>query len=301
MKKIIDALCSTITTAKWWLIAQLLLTPVLLALGIVLLRIPDAKVWQFVLSLLLALLLLGAFLWLQTGTLRSLVGGEKRTSFVLAMLWLLASALFAWTLVNLASHWDDKFDLYAGYLNSRLPAGRLRAAWLTREHISTFFTWVEWFLTWVAIPALIIPVAALDSVDGIRLRKLGELKFLKKLYVWLPALLIAILVVVFDRSLILTMLILCFVLFIQADWARIFSVWRNWRWWPLILICGYAWTHWMLRAFNMDVHGSVRAQELAVVWKTILAYGIGIFCWAAPLVWVAVLLARSFNKKEESV
>jgi hypothetical protein len=54
----------------------------------------------------------------------------------------------------------------------------------------------------------------------------------------------------------------------------------------------------MLRAFNYDPHGTVRAQEWAVIWKTALAYGIGIFCWVAPLVWVAVLLARSFNKKE---
>ena len=230
---------------------------------------------------------------MQAGTFRSLVGGEKRTGLMLAMLWLLGNGLFAWLLISLAMHWDDKIDLYAGYLNSRLPAGRMRALWLSSDHISTFFSWLEWFLVWVTVPALILPVAALDTVDGIRLRKLAELKFLKKLIIWIPALIIALLVLIYDRTLILPLLILCMVLFIKADWSRIRSVWCNWRWWPVVFVVAFIVEHLLPKLYDADPHGTTRAQLWAVILKTAAYYLVVVISWLILLIWSAVLLNKS--------
>lgn len=300
MKKLLNGFLTCISAAKWWLIAQLLLTPVLLLLGVAWLRIPDAHIWQFILWVLLGLVILAAFLWLQAGTLRSLIGGEMKTRIVFAALWLLCAGVLAWIAYSTITHYDDQFDLAAGYLNSRLPAGRIRAAWLTREHITTLFNWLEWLLIWLGIPGLLIPIAAVASVDGVKLPSPSSLNFFAKKRWWLTVLLLACFVIFVLWSKLYWLLLLTAVGLLVLDWKSIRSVWCNWRWWPLIFLVALAWNHWFMHIAAWDPHGAPHVQTIKVVLHTAFAYLFTIFCWVAPLVWVAVLLARSSAKQEGS-
>ncbi len=298
MKGLLEQSLHCLKCAQGWLLAQLLLTPVLLALAVVWLRIPDAETWQFVFWVALGLALLALFLGMQAGLLRALVGGERKTHFLFAVLWFFCAGVMAWIACNTATHYEDQIGLAAGYLNSRLPAGRVRAAWLTREHLAALFSWAEWLVLWVGIPGLLIPIAAIVSVDGVKPPEIASLNILAKKLWWLV--LSAICLFVFLAFWIhLPALILFAALGLLAiDWKSIRSVWMNWRWWPVVLPCAYAWTHWMLRAFNGQPHGTPRAQELAVLWKSALAYVIGNLCWLLPMIWAAVLLGHRNNNPQ---
>jgi hypothetical protein len=301
MKKLLNRFVRSIASAKWLLTAELLLTPVLLALSAAWLRIPDASTWQLILWVLSGALLLAVFLCLQAATMRALMNGVRGTRFYAAVLWLSGCGILVWIACSAATHWHDQIDLAAAYLYSRLPAGHLRTAWLTREHIATFLGWTEWALVWVVIPGLFFPLALLLCVDGAKLPPPAGLNLFARKRGWIAALLIICLVAFALRTRLYGLLIFAAFGFLVPDLRAIFSVWRNGRWWPPVLLCGYAWTHWMLRAFHAEPQGSVHEQIQAVIWKTVLAYGIGIFCWLTPMIWAAVLLDRPvFSSQPEA-
>lgn len=297
MKELLNGLIHCLRTARGWLLAQLILTPVLLALAVAWLRIPDAEAWQFFIWVVFGVILLALLLGLEAGTLRALVGGARKAHFLLAMLWLLSVVLLAWIAYKTVIHYEDQIELAAGYLNSRLPAGRMRAAWLSRERIAALFNRMEWLLAWVGIPGFLIPIATLVSVDGVMLPKPARLNVFTKRRWWIPVLALCFFVIFAFWSKLPALILFAALGVLGLDWKSIRAVWGNWRWWPPVLVCAYAWTHWMLKAFNGQPHGSPREQELAVLWKTALAYLIGIACWLLPLLWAAVLVGR--NRADE--
>src|ERR1017187_3780235 len=169
-----------IISARWWLITQLFLTAVLVALAVVFLRLPDKYLWQVLITLLLPLALCAVFVLMQSCTMHALVGTAsmdktRQVKLIFGAMTFVAWILLAWVALTIAFDFGDKIDLYAGYLNSRFPAG-LRAKIFTEDHIASIFNSFEWLMVYVLIPGLFIPLATLTSITGAGLPKLSELK-----------------------------------------------------------------------------------------------------------------------------
>jgi hypothetical protein len=155
--------------ARVWVALQFLLTPLLIAVGLAWTRLPDKRLWQVALSLLIPFLLAISFLELEAGTMRKLADDDGRR----IKLGLAAATLVLWVAVGwlawAALDWcDDRIYLWAGYLNSKATA-HARATVFTYNHLVTWFRWAEWFLRWVVVPAKIIPAAAASAQWGMRL------------------------------------------------------------------------------------------------------------------------------------
>ncbi len=287
-----------ILSARWWLIAQLLLNAILIALSIVWLRLPDKQAWQVALTLSLPILLLATFVWLQCATMRALMGGQRRIKLIFAAMTFVAWVLLAWVALTLAFNFDDKIELYTGYLNSRSPVS-WRARFLTEEHIATFFNWIEWLMVYLLIPGLFIPLATLTSVTGAGLPKLSELKYLAQKRWWIPILVIALLIFFFFSTNFFEFALLAAIGLLPLAWSRIRSVWCNWRWWPVVFITAFIVEHLLPKLYDAEPHGSTRAQLWAVILKTAAVYLITTISWLLLLIWSAVLLNRSNGMRSD--
>jgi hypothetical protein len=281
-----------IISARWWLVAQLLLTAVLIALCIVWLRLQDKHTWQVALTLILPLLIIATFVWLQSATMRSLMSDPRRIKLIFAAMTFVAWVLLAWVALTLAFNFDDKIELYAGYLNSRSPVS-WRAKFLTEEHIATVFNWFEWFMVYVVIPGVFIPLASLTSVTGAGLPKLSELKYLAQRRWWIPILAIALVIGFFFSTNFFQFALLAAIGLLPLAWSRIRSVWLNWRWWPVVFVAAFIVEHLLPKLFDAEPHGTTRAQTWAVILKTAAYYLIVVISWLVLLIWSAVLLNPS--------
>ena len=284
-----------ILSARWWLVTQLLLTAILLALSIVWLRLPVQHTMQVVLNFALPLLIIATFVWLQSATMRSLMGDQRRVKLIFAAMTFVAWVLVAWVALTLAFNFDDKIELYAGYLNSRFPAS-WRAQIFTEEHIATVFNWFEWVMIWVLIPGIFIPLASLTSVTGAGLPKLRELKYLAQKRWWLPILIVALVILWFFSTNFFQFALLAAVGLLPLAWSRIRSVWCNWRWWPVVFVAAFIVEHLLPKLYDAEPHGSTRAQTWAVILKTAAYYLVVVVSWLVLLIWSAVLLNRSNEK-----
>jgi hypothetical protein len=288
---------SRIIRARWWLLAQLLLTAVFLALGVLFLRMPDKYIWQVVLSLTLAAVLVTLFVLMQSKTLRSLMGDERKVKLIYAAMTFAGWVLLAWVALKLAFRLDDKIELYSSYLNSRLPAG-MRARIFTEEHIESVFTKVQWLIVYVVIPGIFIPLAALTSITGAGLPKRSELSYLAKKRWWIPILVAVILCAYFFKSIILQLLLLAAIGLLPLAWKRIRSVWFNWRWMPVVLVVAFILEHLLPKFFAADPAGTTRHQLWAVLLKTAAVYLISVILWLILLIWSTVLLNGGTEKCE---
>jgi hypothetical protein len=155
--------------SRAWIAAQFGLTLVLILVGLAWTRLPEKHVWQVLLSLLLPLLLAIAALELQAGTMRGMADDDgKRVKLVWGAMTLLLWLALWWITWALLDWCDDRFGLWAGYLNSQAPA-HWRAKFLTYAHISQWMTWLEWALRWIVLPAKLIPCAIASAQCGWRL------------------------------------------------------------------------------------------------------------------------------------
>jgi hypothetical protein len=155
--------------SRWWVAAQFGATMLLILVGLAWTRLPEKRLWQVALTLLLPLLLAASLLALETGTVRSLAAGdEKRVKPVWGaatlLVWI-ALACVAWSLLNRC---DDHIFNWASYLNSQSPA-HWRARLLTYEHLQRWLGILEWVLRWVVVPATMIPFAVASAQRGWRL------------------------------------------------------------------------------------------------------------------------------------
>ena len=155
--------------SRRWIVAQILVTALLLAIGIAWTRLPEKHVWQVTLSLLLPLLLGLSAIELQAGTMRSFAADDgKRVKMIWGALTLLvwiALAALAWWFLDWC---DDQIFEWAGYLNSKAPA-HARAKLFTYEHIYLWITYAEWVLRWIVVPAKVIPCAISSAQWSYRL------------------------------------------------------------------------------------------------------------------------------------
>ncbi|MGB6691715.1 MAG: hypothetical protein WBE76_28075 [Terracidiphilus sp.] len=172
--------------ARGWIILQLLGVALLLLVALGWTRIPEKNAWQVMLSLVIPALLVAAFLLLQSGTMRSLLkSNSQEQDFAVQyisiawgaatlLLWI-AVAIVAWDLLD---RFDDRIDLWAGYLNSRFGAD-MRARIATEQHIAWFLNYAERAFRWVILPGLLIPLCS-SAAWGLR-----RLPWKRVLRVWL--------------------------------------------------------------------------------------------------------------------
>jgi hypothetical protein len=186
-------------SARAWVVAQFVLTLLLILAGLAWTRLPDKHVWQVALTLLIPLLLTICALELQAATVRKLADDDGQR---VKLIWG-AVSLLVWIAVGAAAWWlldlcDNQIPLWSGYLNSKFGA-HARSATFTYDHIQHWLTQLEWLLRWIVLPAKLIPYGAASAQWGWRLpwRRILRLLFNWRWWlgvvfasligVWLPA------------------------------------------------------------------------------------------------------------------
>jgi hypothetical protein len=155
-----------------WLALQFAGLALLIACGVLWTRIPEKQFWQVLLTLLVPLLIAGAFLWLQGGTIRAMLRQPEgdRTGEGISIVWgsatLLLWIVIGWMLWTLVDRFDDHIYNWAGYLNSRFDAD-YRSHFLTFEHLSSWLSKTSWLLRWVVVPGLLLPLGV-SAAFGLR-------------------------------------------------------------------------------------------------------------------------------------
>ncbi len=178
--------------ARWWVVAQIGGTLVLIAVGLGWTRLPDKYFVQVALSLLIPLLLAISALELEASTIRSLADDDgKRVKLVWGAIillgWIAIGAAF-WVFLDWC---DDQIPDWASYLNSRASA-HARAVVFTYAHIVRWLTAAEWILRWIVLPAKLIPYGAASAQWGWRLPIRRILRMLFSWRWWLAVVLAAI-------------------------------------------------------------------------------------------------------------
>jgi hypothetical protein len=146
-----------------WIVLQFAGVALLIALGLLWTRIPDKHVWQVLLTLLMPLMLLAGFVWLQAGTFRGFLHPARSEGTPRIAIWWGAATLVIWIAIGwalwfLLDKFDDNTWNWAGYLNSKAdPSGRTH--WASFENLSRDLEWAAWVLRWVVVPGLLMPLA----------------------------------------------------------------------------------------------------------------------------------------------
>jgi len=156
-----------------WVAAQFWATLLILLAGIGWTRLPDKHAWQVALTLLIPIVLLAAFLVLEAGTMRRLLGENgdregKRAQFAVGALTLVAWIAVVWVAWVILNWCDDQIPTWAGYLNSQAPVA-MRARMFTYEHIQNWLSILVWIFRWIALPGKVIPHAVASAQWGWRL------------------------------------------------------------------------------------------------------------------------------------
>lgn len=140
---------------------------VLMLLAAAWLQIPDSHSWQFTFSVLSAVLLVAAFLWIYMASFRYLLPCGSRPRWWLGCLWLAMTLVVWWFLLQSLHAGRTHEAVFAGYWNSRSPAW-LRAylgysslvAWQER-----IYDGIQWILAGLLLP-LAMETAACGSRSG---------------------------------------------------------------------------------------------------------------------------------------
>lgn len=173
------------------LILQLAGNAILAAIASVWLEIPDSHTWQLLLSVVIAIALIAAFLWLHTITLRIL-----RQPLTVITLWFSSILLAAWLLLTKAfttaiAHLDDNSSQRAGYWNSKLSPHWRNI--FTYERLDTWQTNLTQFVLWVILPAIVLPFLIETVTTGLRAPAWrNAARTLQRWQHWLTVLLVSI-------------------------------------------------------------------------------------------------------------
>lgn len=185
-------LCQRLHSSIGWIAAQFWATPLLVGAGILWTRLPEKHVWQVGLTLIIPLLLLGAFLVLEAGTMRRLLGsGPERVRLLYGALTLLLWIAVAWAAWAVLDWCDDQTYLWSGYLNSKTFA-HLRAKAFNYQHIQLSIATLIWVIRWIVVPGKLIPYAIASVEWGWRLPWLRLNRMLLNWRWWLAVAIAAI-------------------------------------------------------------------------------------------------------------
>jgi hypothetical protein len=160
--------------ARLWALLQFAGLALLITVGLVWTRIPEKNAFEVILTLLVPLLVAAGFLALQAALLRSLLRSgtdayattQPEVSLALGALTLLLWIAIGWILWNLLDRFYAHTNEWAMYLNSRFNSD-YRARLFTYEHISRWFDYIAWFLRWVVVPGLLLPLGC-TALVGLR-------------------------------------------------------------------------------------------------------------------------------------
>ncbi|MBZ5705890.1 MAG: hypothetical protein LAN63_11085 [Acidobacteriia bacterium] len=169
MNPLREAMAMVWSSKRLWLL-QFLLNPVLLALGVWWLTIPEAHIWQLGLSVVLAFVVVVGMLWLQAGTLVYFAGeqtpgaafGSVRRKLVAFATWVLAMAVC----LCLVESWSAKAYQYASYLRSVLPLALRRH--VSESQMDSSVNLLFWALFWIIVPGLLLPLGLQMAKRGFR-------------------------------------------------------------------------------------------------------------------------------------
>lgn len=157
---------------RLWLL-QFLLTPILAALAVAELLVPEAHIWQLVLTLLLAVAIFLAFLWMQAATMVYFAdyhAGEERPADAFRSVWQTLAAFAGWAVVlatclYLVSVISAHQPQYTSYLRSIMPVGVRKI--LTESRVDHFFTYITWLKFWVVLPGFFLPMGLQIAKHGV--------------------------------------------------------------------------------------------------------------------------------------
>ncbi len=133
------------------------------------LQIPDSHTWQFLFSIVSAVLLVVGFLWLYITTFRYLSACSSRAPWWQAVISLAVFALLWWLMLQLIAAGRAHESLYAGYTNSQ------STTWI-RHHLgySALVAWqeriydcVQWLGAGLLLPAAVVSCACGLSMSGV--------------------------------------------------------------------------------------------------------------------------------------
>ncbi len=146
------------------------------------LQIPDSHVWQFVLSVAFAILLVAAFCWLQVNTMERVTMRGAYGPLWQRMVGFALVVLLWFFLVRWIGSWADSLSLYPAYWNSKLSPG-MRVMFTPARIVSSLnclITLAELLLT-----GLVLPVLIAVSTLGSRSTKLEIVQPYRKLLYWI--------------------------------------------------------------------------------------------------------------------
>ena len=167
-------LAGSFRSGRLWLL-QFLLNPILFGLFAAWLLIPEAKIWQLALSVLLVVLIAAAALVLHAGTLNYFNDQFREqpaavtTAFGRALRHFAAIAVCAivfYVVWALAGGLDAYHETIPTYFRSMLPAS-------VRGHIplgalTAIFGFLDFLLQWVVVPGLFLPLVLRAADQGFR-------------------------------------------------------------------------------------------------------------------------------------
>jgi hypothetical protein len=143
-------------------------------------------------TLIIPLLLGISLLELQAGTMRKLADDDgKRVKLVWGAMTLLFWAAMVWVCWWILNKCDDHIWEWAGYLNSKAPAG-WRARTFTYEHLALWMRWTEWVFRWIAVPAKVTVWAGATAQWGWRVPVRRVLRVLWNWQWWLVVTVLAL-------------------------------------------------------------------------------------------------------------
>lgn len=154
-----------------WLVLNAAGIAILIATGMAWTRVQEKNVLQVLLTFVLPVCIVSGFAALQAVTIRAfhrLSSGEDDFNVGFAwgaatLLLCMAAAVLLWRLVDVLEAYNE---LWASDLYSRFNADR-RSHLLTYEHLYSSFNAVTWFLRWVVLPGLLIPLSN-SAAHGLR-------------------------------------------------------------------------------------------------------------------------------------
>src|SRR5712672_270843 len=154
---------------------QLFVNPILAGLFAAWLLIPEAKIWQLALNVLLALLIAAVALVLHAGTLNYFSSQFREqppavtAAFGRALRHFAAIGVcavifyFAWSLAGGLERYQETFSIY---LRSTLPA--TVSGGIPLGVLTGIFDFLVFLLQWVAVPGLLLPLALRAADQGFR-------------------------------------------------------------------------------------------------------------------------------------
>jgi len=167
-------LAGSFRSGRLWLL-QFFVNPILAGLFAAWLIIPEAKIWQLVLNVVLAVVIAGGALVLHAGTLNYFsdqfheqpaavlptFGRALRNFSAVAVCALVFYVV--WSVVGGLEQYQVAFPTY---LRSTLPAS-LRA-YISLGALTASFEFLVFVLQWIVVPGLLLPLALLAADQGFR-------------------------------------------------------------------------------------------------------------------------------------